>query len=361
MNIQRTDSSSHRGRISIKVVGVGGAGSNDTSRMARSLPRGAEVVCVITDFQALQTVNFAERIAIGTRSTGYLGAGGNPDLGRRAADEDAARLEKAIKDSDLVFIAAGLGGGTGTGAAPVVARLARRSGALTIGVVNTPFGFEGEDRAANARNGLEKLVRECDSLAVLSNDRLLSIIDPAVGLDDAFACADRALETGVGAIASLMMASGVVNVDFADLRSVLEDGGRAHIGVGTSRGPAGGSEAAAAALESALVDQPNLHSATRVIVNVSGGCDLSLGQVSDAVACIRAAVNRSARFFMGVARGVSPDPEVSVTVVAAGMSAARAKARRARRQPVEVETPVLLPLEMIAEETALPPFLIPVA
>ncbi|MEX0763153.1 MAG: cell division protein FtsZ [Dehalococcoidia bacterium] len=335
------------GKVRITVIGVGGAGSNAAARMAKRL-RDARVVCVNTDQQALNRINNAERIVIGRETAGGLGSGGDPDVGRRSAEEDVKNLEEAVAGADMVFIAAGMGGGTGTGAAPVIARLARRTGALTVGVVNMPFEFEGDARARLAREGLKRLEGSVDTLLALGNDRLVATLEGSFGVDEAFARADEVLGTGVRAIAGVVSSTGTVNLDFADLRAALKDGGRGHMAIAEATGKQAGRVAAEAALESPLIDGLNLQSATRAIVNVSGGLDLTLGQVTDAVSLVRERLHKNANIFMGVTRSEVSGGAVSVTLIATGMKARKAAAEKAA--PPVAEPSVFTPLPAVAGE-----------
>ena len=306
------------GRVRIKIIGVGGAGSNAVTRLAGNGLRGIEVTCVNTDVQALESVHNAARLAIGWRTTGGFGAGGDPEMGRRAAEEDRGRIEETVADADLVFVTAGMGGGTGSGAAPIVASLARKTGALTVGVISRPFGFEGQARARAGEDAVTAMAECVDTLLVVDNDRLLRALEATVSLDDAFAAADDVLGRGVRAITDTVMTTGMINVDFADVRAVMRNAGRAHMALGAGSGEKAGADATRQALESPLLDL-KVTTATRALVNVAGGEDLTLAAVHESVDAVRRAIHREANIIVGVVTDPGLDGSVRVTLIATGL------------------------------------------
>ncbi|MCH8741820.1 cell division protein FtsZ [Patescibacteria group bacterium] len=284
----------------IKVVGVGGSGSNAISRMMRSKIQGVDLISINADLQDLNKAQAHIKIEIGKKLTGGLGAGMNPNVGRLAAEENRADIEEVLKDSDLVFIACGLGGGCGTGAAPVVAEIAKKGGALTIAVVTKPFSFEGSPRKKIAETGLEALKNKVDSLMVIPNDKLLKIANEKISVSAAFSLCDEILKQAVQGISDLISLPGIVNVDFADLKTVMGNSGAAIFGVGIGKGENRVEEAVHLALRSPLLeDIPLMKGGRAVLINVSGGKDLALSEIQDAVEMIKADLNPRAKLIFG--------------------------------------------------------------
>jgi len=315
----------------LKVVGVGGAGGNAINRMIGAGLRGVEFIAANTDIQALQQSLAPTRIQMGVNATRGLGAGGDPSQGRRSAEEDEQAIADALADSDMVFVTAGMGGGTGTGAAPVVARLARQAGALTVGVVTKPFGFEGRRRMRQADEGLDELRAEVDTLLVIPNERLLSVVERGTPLSEAFGIADDVLLKATKGIADLVTIAGLVNVDFADVKSVMASRGNALMGTGRARGENRASEAASQAVSSPLLEDVSIHGAQGVLLNITGGRDLSLHEVNEASQVVTQAAGEDANIIFGAVIDPSLDGEVVVTVVATGFGVAAATLRAADR------------------------------
>ena len=313
----------------LKVVGVGGAGGNAINRMIGAGLRGVEFIAANTDIQALQQSLAPTRIQMGVNATRGLGAGGDPTQGRRSAEEDEQAISDALMDSDMVFVTAGMGGGTGTGAAPVVARLARQAGALTVGVVTKPFSFEGRRRMRQADEGLEELRAEVDTLLVIPNERLLSVVERGTPLSEAFGIADDVLLKATKGIADLVTIAGLVNVDFADVKSVMASRGNALMGTGRARGENRAVEAASQAVSSPLLEDVSIHGAQGVLLNITGGRDLSLHEVNEASQVVTQAAGEDANIIFGAVIDPSLDGEVVVTVVATGFGVAAATLRAA--------------------------------
>ena len=281
------------GLATIKVVGVGGGGSNAVNRMIAEGLSGVEFIAINTDAQALQLSQAVRRVQIGSKLTKGLGAGGRSEVGERAAEESREELEAAILGADMVFVTAGMGGGTGTGAAPVVAEIARNSGALTIGVVTKPFMFEGGPRMQAADTGLDQLADNVDTLIVIPNDRLLTLGDRRLTFHDAFRSADEVLHQGIQGISELITVPGLINLDFADVRTIMEDGGAALMAVGRATGESRAIEAAESAIASPLLDI-TIDGATGVLFNVTGGMDMTLQEINEAAEVIRRTVDGNA-------------------------------------------------------------------
>ncbi len=301
----------------IKVVGVGGGGCNAIGRMGALESRHVEFIAINTDDQALARATAGARVHIGGAAARGLGAGGQPEVGERAAEESAEDVRDALRGADLVFIAACMGGGTGTGAAPVVARVATELGALTIGVVTMPFAFEGRRRGRLAAAGVEALARRVDTLLVVSNDRLLTRAGRKLGLADAFALADDALRPAIEGIATIIAVPGLVNVDFADVRSVMRGAGTALMGTGRASGDGRGAEAARRAVTSPLIDT-SIDGATAALFTISGH-DYTLGDVNEAAQIIAAAVHPDANIIFGATVNDALGDDVQVTVIATGL------------------------------------------
>ncbi|MBD3328399.1 cell division protein FtsZ [Candidatus Peregrinibacteria bacterium] len=301
----------------IKVVGVGGGGGNALNRMIKSSLRGIEFIAVNTDAQALYHSEAPNKINIGKATTRGLGAGSNPDIGRQAAEESTDELREALEGADMVFITGGMGGGTGTGAMPVIADIAKDLGVLTVGVVTRPFSFEGHRRASQAEDGLENLKNKVDTLITIPNDKILSIIDKKTPLTEAFTVVDDVLRQGVQGIADLITTHGMINVDFADVKTVMENAGSALMGIGYGSGENRAMEAAKAAIESPLLEL-SIDGAKGVLFNVTGGNDLSMFEVDEAARIITEAADPDANIIFGAVINDSYTGEIKITVVATG-------------------------------------------
>ncbi len=306
----------------IKVIGVGGGGGNAINTMIASGLRGVEFVAANTDRQALEQNLAGVKIQLGKNLTRGLGAGANPETGRAAASEDQARIGEAIEGADMVFVTAGMGGGTGTGAAPVIAKIARDLGALTVGVVTRPFGFEGTKRGRLAAAGLEALRQSVDTLIVVPNDRLLMISDANTTMLDAFRHCDAVLVNAVQGISDLIMVGGYINVDFADVKSVMCDMGMALMGTGTASGERRAEEAAEMAISSPLLDDVTIDGATGVLINITGGLNLGIQEIHRASSLIQESAHPDANIIFGTVIDESLEDEVRVTVIATGFDRA---------------------------------------
>ncbi len=310
----------------IKVVGIGGGGVNAVNRMIEVGLKGVEFIAINTDAQALLMSDADVKLDIGRELTRGLGAGANPDVGARAAEDHADEIEEVIKGADMVFVTAGEGGGTGTGGAPVVARIARSLGALTIGVVTRPFAFEGRRRANSAEEGIARLREEVDTLIVIPNDRLLSISDRNVSVLDAFKQADQVLLQGVSGITDLITTPGLINLDFADVKSVMADAGSALMGIGSARGEDRAVAAAEMAVSSPLLEA-SIDGAYGVLLSIAGGSDLGLFEINEAAALVAQAAHAEANIIFGATIDDALGDEVRVTVIAAGFDGGQPKKR----------------------------------
>ncbi len=317
------------GPATIKVVGIGGAGGNATERMISAGLMGVEFISVNTDQQALTRSSAAQKLAIGTRITKGLGAGGDPEVGRRAAEEDRDQILDVLSGADMVFITAGMGGGTGTGAASVIAEISSKEiGALTVAVVTKPFDFEGRRRTDNAENGIEALKDVVDTLIVIPNQRLLSVVEKDTPLIDAFTLADEVLHHATRGISDLITIPGVVNLDFADVRTVLYGmGGDALMGTGIASGENRAIEAARGAITSSLLEDLSIEGAKGVLINITGSPDMSLFEVSEAATLISEAAGAEANVIFGAVVDPELSDEVRVTVIAAGFTRSRRKVK----------------------------------
>ena len=304
--------------VNIRVIGVGGGGGNAVRRMSDDGLQGVRFLAVNTDVQALRDLKQVQTFAIGPKTTGGTGSGGQPEVGRKAMRESQAQVRGLLEGADMVFIAAGMGGGTGTGAASLVADLARKQGALTVGVVTLPFGFEGSKRRANADQGLRQLKQKVDTLIVVDNDRLLPALKGRVELEKAFRLADEVLRQGVQGISDIVTVSGMINVDFADVKAVMAGGGPAFMAIGHGQGRGAAAEAARSALANPLFDAP-LDGASGVLFNVTGGPDLTLGQVHEVADIINEAADSGANVIFGVVQERRMKGRVSVTLVGTGI------------------------------------------
>ncbi|WP_409869239.1 cell division protein FtsZ [Thermosynechococcus sp.] len=303
----------------IKVIGVGGGGGNAVNRMIASNVAGVEFWCVNTDAQALAQSQAHRCLQIGQKLTRGLGAGGNPAIGQKAAEESREDLAAALKDADLIFITCGMGGGTGTGAAPIVAEVAKEQGALTVAVVTRPFTFEGRRRASQADEGIEALQSRVDTLIVIPNDRILSVISEQTSVQDAFRVADDVLRQGVQGISDIINLPGLINVDFADIRSVMADAGSAMMGIGIASGKSRATEAALSAISSPLLEG-SIEGAKGVVFNITGGTDLTLHEVNAAAEVIYNVADANANIIFGAVIDPQMQGEVQVTVIATGFS-----------------------------------------
>ena len=311
----------------IKVIGVGGGGVNAINRMIEVGLKGVEFIAINTDAQALLMSDADVKLDVGRELTRGLGAGANPAVGRKAAEDHRAEIEEVLKGADMVFVTAGEGGGTGTGGAPVVANIARSLGALTIGVVTRPFTFEGRRRANQAEDGIAELREEVDTLIVIPNDRLLSISDRSVSMMDAFRSADQVLLSGVQGITDLITTPGLINLDFADVKSVMQGAGSALMGIGSSRGEDRAVQAAELAISSPLLEA-SIDGAHGVLLSISGGSDLGLFEINEAAQLVSEAAHPEANIIFGAVIDDALGDEVRVTVIAAGFDGGQPPARR---------------------------------
>jgi cell division protein FtsZ len=301
----------------IKVVGLGGAGCNAITRMVREQIRGVEFVAMNTDAQQLAFTEAAIRIQLGERLTRGMGAGGDYIIGAKAAEESRDQIKEALAGADMVFVTAGMGGGTGTGSAPVVAEIAKQSGALTISIVTKPFSFEGNYRRKTAESGIENLQEKVDTLVIIPNDRLLQLCDQKASVDTAFKLADEVLHHGVQAIAEVITVPGLINLDFADIRTIMKDAGPAWMSIGKGTGPNRAIDAAKQALASPLLDV-SMEGAKGVLFNITGGSSLTLFEVNGAAEVVKQAVDPNANVIFGVALEESMNQEVRLTLIATG-------------------------------------------
>ena len=301
----------------IKVIGVGGGGGNAVNRMIKAGLSGVEFWLMNTDLQVLEYGQTKNRIQLGAKSTNGLGAGGDPTVGERAAEEAQQEVTQAIEGADMVFITAGMGGGTGTGAAPVVAKIAKELGILTIAVVTKPFSWEGRKRQNQANQGLEKLREAVDAVIVIPNDKLLQVVDRQVSLTESFSIVDEVLLRGVQGISDIITVPGLINVDFADVKCVMQASGSALMGIGRGQGEGRAIKAAEIAINSQLLES-SINGATGVIVNITGGPDMTLHEISDAANIIHDAVNDDATVIIGTAVNENIQGEIQITVIATG-------------------------------------------
>src|SRR5213078_1975601 len=321
----------------IKVVGIGGGGTNAVSRMVEAGMSGVEFVAVNTDAQALLMTDADVKIHIGARATRGLGAGANPRVGLEAATESRDELKEALKGADMIFVTAGEGGGTGTGGAPIVAEIARELEALTVGVVTRPFSFEGRRRAQQAEQGINELADKVDTLIVIENDRLLQVVEKRTPLSDAFKMADDVLRQGVQGITDLITVPGIVNLDFADVRTIMRDAGSALMGIGIASGENRAGEAARTAVSSPLLEA-SIEGATGILLNITGGSDIGLFEVNEAAEVVTGAADQNANVIFGAVIDDSLGQEVQVTVIATGFGGHGG--RRRRREAASLEPPI---------------------
>ena len=340
--------------VNIKVIGIGGGGNNVVNRMVRSGVKGVEFIAVNTDKQALTSSSAGYKIQIGEKLTHGQGAGSNPDVGRKSAEESRNQISKALEDTDMVFITAGMGGGTGTGAAPVVAEIARELGVLTVGVVTKPFGFEGRRRMAQAEQGIEELRSKVDSLVIIPNERLKYATDQKITFANAFEIADDVLRQAVQSISDLIRDTGFINLDFADVSAVMKDAGLAHMGVGRAAGKGKAEEAARMAISSPLLET-SINGARGVLINVTGSMDMGLEEVEQAASLVQDAVHPDALTIFGATFDEELDDEMRVTVIATGFADAEpepAPAAPAANQAAQAPQPLNETLGETAESAA---------
>jgi len=319
----------------IKVVGVGGGGSNAINRMVEEGIHGVEFIAINTDSQALLLSNAPQRVRIGDKLTRGLGAGGNPVIGEKAAEESREEIYAVLEGADMVFITSGLGGGTGTGAAPIIAEVSKEVGALTIGVVTKPFSFEGSRRRTVCEEGLERLKEKVDTLIVIPNDRLLDIVDKKASIKSAFKLADEVLRQGIQGISELITVPGLINLDFADVKAIMSEGGAALMAVGHAKGDNRAAEAAQQAISSALLDI-TIDGARGILFNVRGSDDLSLFEVNEAAEIVRKAAHPDVNLIFGAVIDPEMKDEIQITVIATGFDGTAQQ----RRQTVGAKRPV---------------------
>ena len=305
--------------VNIKVIGVGGGGNNVVNRMVRTGTKGVEFIAVNTDKQALSISSATHKIQIGEKLTNGKGAGSDPEVGRKSAEENRTQISKALEDADMVFITAGMGGGTGTGAAPVVAEIARELGVLTVGVVTKPFRFEGMRRMKQAEGGIAELRNKVDSLVIIPNERLKYATDQKITFANAFEIADDVLRQAVQSISDLIRDTGFINLDFADVTTVMKDAGLAHMGVGRAAGKGKAEEAAKMAISSPLLET-SINGAHGVLINVTGSMDIGLEEVEQAASLVQDAVHPDAVTIFGATFDESLEDEIRVTVIATGFA-----------------------------------------
>ncbi|MBA2519630.1 MAG: cell division protein FtsZ, partial [Chloroflexia bacterium] len=303
----------------IKVIGVGGAGGNAINRMVAAGVEGIEFVAVNTDAQALTTSEAPIYVRIGDKLTKGLGAGGRPEIGERAAEESTDTLAELVRNTDMIFITAGMGGGTGTGASPIIAKLAKAANALTVGVVTKPFDFEGTRRRRAAEEGIARLRDTVDALITIPNERLLQMVDPKTPITEAFRIADDVLRQGIGGISDLITKPGVINLDFADVKTIMRDAGSALMAIGHGTGETRCLDAAKEAIESPLLEM-NIQGATGVLYNITGGSNLTLIETSEAAEVIRAAVDEDAEIIYGTSIDPALGDAVTITLIATGFA-----------------------------------------
>lgn len=344
----------------LKVVGVGGAGGNAVNRMIAAGLQGIEFVAINTDVQVLELSKAHKRIQVGNRLTKGLGSGGDPDVGRRAAEEDADLVGEAIDGADMVFVTAGMGGGTGTGAGPLVARLARERGALTVGIVTRPFTFEGKRRHQQALEGIAALKDEVDTLIIIQNDKLLSLVGADTPLVHAFGKADEVLLHATKGISDLILTPGLINLDFADVRSIMSGMGDALMGTGTAKGQDRAIQAAQSAIQSPLLDDVSIRGARGVLVNITGDEKMTLHEVSQATSIISQEAGDEANVIFGAVVNRGETDQLQVTVIATGFTPREREIMPAQRTVAAASVdraaaqPIAIPVEIPVAETRTP-------
>ncbi|MDR1158725.1 MAG: cell division protein FtsZ [Oscillospiraceae bacterium] len=307
--------------VSIKVIGIGGGGNNVVNRMMSAGMRGVEFVAINTDRQALSNSNATHKLQIGEKLTGGKGAGSDPEIGRKSAEENRAQIAKLLENTDMVFITAGMGGGTGTGGSPIVADIAREAGILTVGVVTKPFHFEGSRRMEQAERGIEELRARVDSLVVIPNERLKHVTEQKITFLNAFEIADDVLKQAVQSISDLIKIPGLVNLDFADVATIMKDAGYAHMGVGRAAGKGKAEDASRMAVQSPLLET-SINGAKGVLINITGSADIGLEEVEIACNLVQQAAHRDANIIFGAAFDETLEDEIRVTVIATGFDEA---------------------------------------
>lgn len=323
------DSTDNKGAI-IKVIGVGGAGGNAVNRMVEAGIKGVQFITANTDVQALESSNAETKIQLGPKLTRGLGAGSNPEVGQKAAQESEEAIKEALEGADMIFVTAGMGGGTGTGAAPIVANIAKESGALTVGVVTRPFAFEGAKRSRFAADGITELKKDVDTLVIISNSKLLEIVDKKTPMGEAFSIADDVLRQGVQSISDLITSPGFVNLDFADVKTVMSDQGSALMGIGTANGENRITEATKKAISSPLLEV-SIDGAKQVLLNITGGPDLSLFEAQDAAQIVSEQATSDVNIIFGTSIDDTLGDQVKVTVIATGVESEDKKREPSRR------------------------------
>ncbi len=340
----------------IKVIGVGGGGNNAINRMIQYGLKGVEFISINTDKQALYLSQSNQRIQIGEKLTKGLGAGANPEIGQKAAEESRDEIQHSLEGADMVFITAGMGGGTGTGAAPVVAGVAKEMGILTVGVVTKPFLFEGRQRMNNADRGIIELKERVDTLVTIPNDRLLQVIEKRTSMLEAFKIADDVLRQGVQGISDLIAVPGLVNLDFADVRTIMKEKGLAHMGIGKGSGDNRAVEAAKQAIQSPLLET-TIDGAKGVLLNITGGDNLGLFEVNEAAELVAQAAHPDANIIFGAVIDENLEDEIRITVIATGFEQQNvAAARGTRRERAKVQEPTLRP-DFDEDDLVIPTFL----
>ncbi len=322
--------------VNIKVIGVGGGGNNVVNRMVRTGTKGVEFIAVNTDKQALTVSAATQKIQIGEKLTNGQGAGSDPEVGRKSAEENRTQISKALEEADMVFITAGMGGGTGTGAAPIVADIAKELGVLTVGVVTKPFRFEGMRRMKQAEGGIAELRNKVDSLVIIPNERLKLATDQKITMVNAFEIADDVLQQAVQSISDLIKNTGFINLDFADVSAVMKDAGRAHMGVGRAAGKNKAEEAAKMAISSPLLET-SINGAKGVLINVTGSMDIGLEEVETAANLVQEAAHPEANIIFGAAFDETLEDEIRVTVIATGFDEAAKEAAASAAVPAQAE------------------------
>ncbi|HIY91369.1 cell division protein FtsZ [Companilactobacillus sp. HBUAS56275] len=323
------DSTNNKGAV-IKVIGVGGAGGNAVNRMVEAGIKGVQFITANTDVQALESSNAETKIQLGPKLTRGLGAGSNPEVGQKAAQESEEAIKEALEGADMIFVTAGMGGGTGTGAAPIVANIAKESGALTVGVVTRPFAFEGAKRSRFAADGITELKKDVDTLVIISNSKLLEIVDKKTPMGEAFSIADDVLRQGVQSISDLITSPGFVNLDFADVKTVMSDQGSALMGIGTANGENRITEATKKAISSPLLEV-SIDGAKQVLLNITGGPDLSLFEAQDAAQIVSEQATSDVNIIFGTSIDDTLGDQVKVTVIATGVESEDKKREPSRR------------------------------
>ncbi|RKX78444.1 MAG: cell division protein FtsZ [Spirochaetes bacterium] len=334
------------GKTVIKVIGCGGGGSNAVARMIQVGVQGVDFIAANTDLQALESSLASTKVPLGRQVTGGLGAGGKPEIGEQAAEEDRETIQNVLKGADMVFVTAGMGGGTGTGSAPVIARIAKEMGCLTVAVVTRPFSFERQRKMDLAEAGIEKLREHVDTVITIPNENLLKLVDRKTPIREAFLMADDVLRMGVQGISDLITKRGEINIDFADVRTVMEGQGDALMGIGEGRGDNRAVDAATMAIENPLLDDVNIEGARGLLVNVTGGPDFSLFEYNEVMDIISSRVDKQANVISGQDTDDSMGDEVRVTVIATGFGGAMERSMKQNKTAVKEEIEEVLPYDV---------------